>query len=180
LIHFRVRLRQSSLSVSTMRKKGGEAVRTWDTDFSRIDEVRVAERRGARTSMSGLYIKPRGGDLMMFCWQKNAAGAPEREAKTYYAAAIATLRTLAENRPDLVASIGPHGTASIVGTGFWALIFLIAAYLAIGELNTTFAIAAAAIVAVYGYSAARSGAFRKTRRVSLAEAANELAENAPR
>ncbi len=178
LIHFRVRIRQKSISVSTMRRKGGEAVKSWDVDFSHIDAVRVAERRGACTSLSGLYLKPRGGDLVMFAWQKGAAGAPASEAQTYYAASIATLRALAEHRPDLRATIGPHGTSSLVGAALGAIVFVAAAFLGIGQINTTFAITATAIIVIYAYSAARSGALQKTRLASLSDAANELAAKA--
>jgi hypothetical protein len=180
LIHFRVRLRPVSVSISTMRRKGGEAVKTWDVDFSRIETVRVAERRGARTRMSGLYLKPRGDDVVMFAWQKNAAGAPAGEANTYYAAAVATLRALAEQRPDLVATIGPFGRSALIGAVLGAIFFVVATYLLIGEINVIFGMTAAAIIAVYAVSSATSGAFRKTRRVSLSEVADELAANSQR
>ena len=163
-----------------MRKKGGEAVKTWDVDFARIESVRIAERRGARTRMPGLYLKPRGDNVVMFAWQKNAVGAPASEAGTYYAAAIATLRALSEHRPELCVAVGPYGQSALAGAVLGAALFVVATFLLIGEVNPIFWATSAAIIAIYAYSAATSGAFQKTRRVSLSEAADELAANAQR
>lgn len=180
VLNFRLRLRSDSLTVSTLRKKGGEAAKTWEVDFARVDTVRVAERIGARTRSSSIYLKPRDGELAMFAWQKNALGAPEADKQTYYAAAIATLRALGAQRPDLQVTIGAAGRSALVGAALGAIIFIGAAFIGIGEFNTTFAIVAALIAAIYTYSAATSGAFRPTRTVSLSEAEAELAANASR
>lgn len=179
LMYFRVRVRSASLSVSTLRSKGGEAVKTWDVDFARVDDVRLTERRGTRTSNSALYLKPRGGDLVMFGWQKSLLGAPASDALTYYTAASATLRALAEHKPELKATIGPNGTSSLVGAALGSVVFVVIAYLLIGEFNTTFALVGAAIVTAYAFSAARSGAFQKSRQTSLVQAADELAAKNP-
>jgi hypothetical protein len=176
LITFRVRVQDASLSISTLRKKGGPAEKTWHVDFERIETVQVVERRGASTRIAGLFIKPRGETVAMFAWQKNAMGARTSEAPAYYAAAIAALRAIAARRPDLRATIGPN--RPFIGPVLSAVIFIAAAYMLIGEANMIFGLTAAAIAVIYAVSIATSGIFKSTRSVSLAEAADELAENA--
>lgn len=180
LITFRVALRPTFLTVSTTRKKGGEAAKTWDVSFTALESIRITERIGARTRSSALFLKPRSGALAMFAWQKNVVGASEKDKELYYAAAIASLHAIAEERPDLNATFGPDGRSALIGAGLGAVAFIGVAYLGIGALNATFLITASAIVAVYAFSAARSGAFEPPRTVSLAEATSKLQANAAR
>ncbi|MEQ1809745.1 MAG: hypothetical protein ABL889_07460 [Terricaulis sp.] len=180
VLNFRLRIRSNSLSVSTTKKKGGEVAKTWDVSFAGIQTIRISERVGARTRVSAVYLKPRDGEMAMFCWQKNALGASDADKKIYYDAAMAALQAIAEQRPDLKATFGPDRPSALIGAGLGAIFFIGATYLGIGEINTIFWIAAALISAVYAYSAARSGVFKPTRTLTLLEARNELAANAAR
>jgi hypothetical protein len=175
LIHFCVRVTERTFSVSTHQKQGGPPARTWVLRFDNVAEARVHERIGANARTVAVFLKPRHGELAMFSW----AASPKPQGKIFYAAAVATLRALAAQKPELQVLYGPLlRRAYFTGATIMAAL---AIYLAIppnGQpLTLLYAAPSAVLLLLTLASVLRSGVFAKRRRLSITEAADLMAKH---
>ena len=179
LIHFRVQLSATTIYVSTHKKYGDAAVRTWTLPFSAISKVHVHERIGQRNRSSGVYLTPSSGSLVMFSWLKSALGASKADGETYYRAAAATLCAIAQHQPDMRVLVGPAlRTSYFVGAALGLALGLYILVRSNGALTSDLFLPTAFVLGCSLYAVATSGVLSKRRQIDVAEAAELLAQRA--
>lgn len=179
LINFRVQISATTIYVSTHKKRGDDAVRTWTLPLSDVSKVHVHERIGRRTKSSGVYLTPTSGPLVIFSWLRSALGARNTDGETYYHAAAATLRAIAAHTPTTEVVVGPALRASyLIGAVVGLALGLYLVLRANGGFTSDLLLPAALVIAWSLYSVASSGVFSKRQRLSAIDAAALLTKRA--